>query len=158
MNNNFIITMAEFLYNYFGIEDLNVFSITHEDIKVLFPELKRFSITELEKDLTLIYKGDVILVKDKKGFVLPYCNPLRYLDVDVKDLKEIKKPTCLKKSTINIDTLTNYQLKKEYLKDKRLHKYSLCRVLKKEMNERNIEKSSRKKIRNEKYKGEFDYD
>ena len=42
-NKDMIITMPEFLYNYFGVEDINIFEITHEDVKILFPDIKRSS-------------------------------------------------------------------------------------------------------------------
>ena len=35
--NDMTISMAEFLYNYMGIEDSKIFIITHDDIKILLP-------------------------------------------------------------------------------------------------------------------------
>jgi len=159
-NKDMLITMPEFLYNYLGIEDINIFKITHEDIKILFPKVKRSSFEKIEKDYTSIYNGDVILVKDKKGKTLPYYNPLRYLDIEFDDMEMIKKPVLDKEENrkVDIESLTNYELKKEYIKDKKQHKYALCRVLKKEITERGIKSSGKKRKMIEKYEGEIDYD
>jgi len=115
---------------------------------------------KIEKDYSSIYNGDVILVKDKKGKILPYYNPLRCLDIETIDMEMIERPTFNKevKKQVDIESLSNYELKKEYVKDKRQHKYALCRVLKKEIAERGIKPSGRKRKMIEKYKGEIDYD
>lgn len=159
-NNDMIITMPDFLYNYLGVENINIFEITHEDVKILFPDVKRSSFEKIEKDYISIYNGDIILVKDKKGKTLPYYNPLRTLDIEVTNLEMIERPTFNKevKQQVDIECLTNYELKKEYIKDKRQHKYALCRVLKKEIEERGIKPSGRKRKMIEKYKGEINYD
>ena len=159
-NKDMIITMPEFLYNYLGIEDINIFEITHEDIKIILPDVKRSSFEEINKNYISIYNGDVILVKDKKGKTLPYYNPLRYLDIEAIDMEIIARPTFDNEDSkqVDIESLTNYELKKEYIKDKRQHKYALCRVLKKEITERGIKLSRKKRKMIEKYEGEMDYD
>ena len=60
----------------------------------------------------------------------------------------IERPTFNKevKQQVDIECLTNYELKKEYIKDKRQHKYALCRVLKKEITDRGIKPSGRKRL------------
>lgn len=158
-SNNMIITMPKFLYDYLGIEDINIFKITHEDLKVLMPEVKRYSFEKLERDYSLVYQGDIILVKDIKGKLVPYYNPLKYLEIEIKDLDEIQKNCIIKEQEeLDIENFTNYELKKEYFKDRKLHKYKLCRVLKKEIEKRNIDLSRRKCKKYEKYKGDVDYD
>ncbi|MDD5979480.1 MAG: hypothetical protein PUC23_00010 [bacterium] len=154
------ISMAEFLYNYMGIEDSKIFIITHDDIKILLPDLKRYSICNLKKDLSLLYDGDIILVKDPKGNIVPYYNPLRYLDIIPTDLKEVEKPIKKnsKKEIKEIDNLTNYELKFEYLATKKNHKYKMCRILKKEILERGIKGAGKKKKIIEKLKGEIEND
>ncbi len=154
------ISMAEFLYNYMGIEDSKIFIITHEDIKMLLPNLKRYSFCELKKDLSLLYDGDIILVKDPKGYVIPYYNPLRYLDIETSDLNEIEQPVkkINEKEIKDLNELTDYELKLEYLATKKNHKYKMCRLLKKEIEERGIKGPGKKKKIIEKLKGEIEND
>lgn len=158
-NKNIIIIMPKFLYEYFGVTDLNIFEMTHDDVKVLFPELKRSSFEEIQKDYTCIYNGNVILVRDKKGDIIPYYNPLRYLEMEFECLEKIERPKKIKQqNNIDIEELSNYQLKEEYKKEKKLHQYSLCRILKREISSRKLEQHGCKKKILEKYKGEINYD
>ena len=62
---------------------------------------------KIEKDYSSIYNGDVILVKDKKGKILPYYNPLRCLDIETIDMEMIERPTFNKevKKQVDIESL-----------------------------------------------------
>ena len=85
---------------------------------------------------------------------------LRYLDIIPTDLKEVEKPIKKnsKKEIKEIDNLTNYELKFEYLATKKNHKYKMCRILKKEILERGIKGAGKKKKIIEKLKGEIEND
>ncbi len=71
------IDLISFLESYYGIvnNDLKVNKLTHKDIKILLPNIKRMSFFELEKDKSLIYNGEVIMVHDCNCNILPYINP-----------------------------------------------------------------------------------
>lgn len=157
-DNDMIINMADFLYNYLGITQDNIFSITHDDVRILLPDLKRSSFSFIRKNLNEIYNGNIVIVKDPKGEVVPYYNPLRYLDLDIEDLDILLKPSYQKKEEKSITSLANYELKKEYTYAKRKHKYGMCRILKKEIMARGIKKQPKKRYLIDKLKGEIDND
>ena len=55
---------------------LKINKLTHNDMKVLFPDIKRTSFDNLERNSSLIYKGEIILVHDCNGYILPYIRAL----------------------------------------------------------------------------------
>jgi len=72
------ITVESFLSNYLGIRDNRTLSnqISHQDIKELLPQLVRPSFDYIVDFPDLVYNGEVILVEDSYGSVVPYFNPL----------------------------------------------------------------------------------
>jgi hypothetical protein len=72
------ITVESFLANYLGIRDNSTLSnqISHQDIKKLLPQLVRPSFDYVLDYPDLIYNGEVLLVEDSYGSVVPYFNPL----------------------------------------------------------------------------------
>ena len=71
------VDLISFLCNYYGIvnDNLNFNKLTHFDVKILFPNVKRMNTDELKYNCDKLYTGDVILVYDYKGYILPYFNP-----------------------------------------------------------------------------------
>lgn len=71
------ISLKKFLLIYYGMCDLELYNkpIKHQDIKKLFPYIKRVSFESLLLDKNLLYSGDIIAVKDSCGNVAPYINP-----------------------------------------------------------------------------------
>ncbi len=160
---NFGISIIDFLYIYCGLTTSNLYTITHKDVKRLLPELKRFSIDYACKNPDLIFTGDIILVKDNKKITIPYYNPLKDSLKQTIDYGEMADP--LRKEKVNksfdITTLSNYELKLKYKlqrHSKNFNKYKICRLIKKELINRNIKGSGRKRILLENMKGEINND
>jgi hypothetical protein len=80
------INLSKFLARYCNLAGKDLSKIKHEDVKVLFPSLKRASFEEIEKNRYLLASGEVLLVNDGKR-VIPYFVP----------------PTCMDEETVPMD-------------------------------------------------------
>lgn len=132
------ISLLNFLQNYYGIvsEDLKLNNLTHMDIKILFPFIKRSSFESMDDNLYEIYNGNLILVYDSKGNVLPYINP--HLEVSFVDriYDEYKSDTKIDMKVIDLDSLSKEELIKLRKKLKQYHQY---------IEEKDVVKAIRKK-------------
>jgi len=131
------ITVESFLVNYLGIRDNNTLSnqISHKDIKALIPHLVRPSFDYIIEFPDLVYNGEVILVEDSYGSVVPYFNPLFLREKKDGEFEELTKEAILERpkddmdfigefveekpqeeipniNDIDITKLSNYELKK----------------------------------------------
>lgn len=68
------INLSKFLARYLNLTGANLNQLTHEDVKELFPSLKRSSYKEINEHPELLALGDVILVYDGKK-TIPYYAP-----------------------------------------------------------------------------------
>lgn len=73
MNNE--INLSKFLARYCNLTGKDLSKIKHEDVKMLFPDLKRATFEEIEENPMLVYSGSVLLVNDGKK-VVPYYVPI----------------------------------------------------------------------------------
>ena len=71
------ISLIKFLYCYCGICDEVIIrnKMSHKDVKIFLPFLKRLDYEEVLKNKDMLYKGNIISVKDSYGNVAPYLNP-----------------------------------------------------------------------------------
>jgi len=69
------ISLAKFLSRYKSLYGKDLKKLTHDDVKVLFPDLKRCSFDTLKEDPCLLYIGEVSLVSDGHK-TIPYYNPV----------------------------------------------------------------------------------
>ena len=78
------IDLISFLHNYYGISSEFFYKnvVTHQDIKMLFPSIKRESFDYVNHNREDLSSGDIILVHDAKGNTVPYVKPTK------EDLKE----------------------------------------------------------------------
>lgn len=69
-------SMESFLRKILGITDIELIRahLTHDDIKKMFPSIKRASIAQVLDDPALVSRGDVIYVKDSENRSIPYIN------------------------------------------------------------------------------------
>lgn len=72
IDKKYVITMDFFVKNYLGIYDNKLSRVTHKDLKMLGVG-KTVPFDILTKDDVM--RGNVLLVRDKKGHVAPYINP-----------------------------------------------------------------------------------
>lgn len=74
INETYFFTINGFLQKYYGFKK-NVFSnLTHSDLDVLLPDIKKTKQEEITEEN--IKKGKIILVKDAKCKIVAYDNPL----------------------------------------------------------------------------------
>lgn len=69
-------SMESFLSKILGITDIGIIRahLTHDDIKKMFPKIKRASIAQVLDDPALVFTGEVILVRDSENKSVPYIN------------------------------------------------------------------------------------
>ena len=109
------ISLKKFLILYCGISasSLDNIRLSHNDIKILMPNLKRSSFEYLLNNMKNLYVGKVIAVKDAYGVVLPYVCP---------KIEEISNPTIIANNNNELGKI-------EINKDLKL--YQLCLLSKK---------------------------
>ena len=87
------ITLSKFLSRYAFLQGCDLTKVTHEEVKKLFPNIKRSSFEEIENNPDLIYDGNVVLVSDGKK-TIPYYVPkieekeIEYMDFNREEIKE----------------------------------------------------------------------
>ena len=71
------ISIKKFLRLYYGIIDENLLNskITHKALKILIPELKRLPFDYSFKNEEKIANGEILLVIDCNGIIIPYESP-----------------------------------------------------------------------------------
>jgi hypothetical protein len=85
--------------------------MTHGDIKILLPNLKRCSYEYAYDNSALVLRGEIIIVSDAKGIIVPYFKPseemkLEEITVFAEKTKKVDKHEVLEYSEMN-----NYELK-----------------------------------------------
>ena len=132
------ISISKFLRIYYGISDevLLTGDISHKAIKQLIPDLKRLPFDYAYKNEDLIASGEIVLVSDSNGNIIPYKTPEAIDDIDdiEKSLEAKTKEEKAIKVTIEIEGLNLYELSelcKKYRKDHRIKEYRFVyRILK----------------------------
>ena len=66
------LSLEEFLEKYCGINNLGNKRLIHQNVKSLFPQIKRTSFEEVIKNPELVYTGKVVFVKDFNNVCIPY--------------------------------------------------------------------------------------
>ena len=107
--------------------------ISHKDLCILIPNLRRVGYDKLLKDRGMLYSGDVIAIRDSFGCVLPYLNPkliysqeefYRIFDCE-KDKTEIEI-----KKIISSENLEPYELKEVCSKLLELRRFKEYKIVK----------------------------
>ena len=131
------ISIKSFLMCYCGIYSNQALSnkVTHDDIKVLLPYLKRKSFEYVLKNLCEVYTGDIILVSDALGNIVPYVKP------KIKNISEAMYVCCEVREeqnndfeNIDLDKLSKYELielRRKYKSNQKIECYGkICRLIK----------------------------
>ncbi len=66
---------TSFIERYYGISHENIANMTHDTIKIFFPQLQRTSFEYIQKNPELVSTGQIILVEDAKHYQVPYLAP-----------------------------------------------------------------------------------
>lgn len=74
VNESYFFTIDGFLQKYYGFKKNMFSSLTHSDLDVLLPDIKKAKQEEITEEN--VKKGKIILVKDSKHRLIAYDNPL----------------------------------------------------------------------------------
>ena len=161
-NNNNYISINKFLRIYYGVTDENLLTgnITHKALKQLIPELKRLPFDYSYKNQNLIASGNIVLVIDCNGNVIPYETPQAVEDIG--EIETLSTETASKEEkaieeVVAVDNLSLYELSelcKKYSKDHKLKEYRFTYRLLKAKKQKN-DKTRKYKMRgyeDDKYK------
>lgn len=158
------IGLEKFLMSYYGISNngLSELKMSHKDVKVLYPHIKRISFEQLMHNKEILYIGGVIPVKDSYGNIAPYLKP---------EIKDIEICTISGGESNNeepdFDTLIIDEEMKLYelanlcraLKNRDIHSYRIAyKLLKTKKNEQKEEQRYKQKKLNLKMKGRWEND
>ena len=71
------VSITFFLASIAGINHPAIYrkELTHKEVKILFPSLKRKSFEKVLEKPSEVYQGEVIMVEDALGHIAPYENP-----------------------------------------------------------------------------------
>ena len=129
--NSECISINKFLRIYYGITDEGLLTqnISHKALKHLIPDLKRLSFDYSYKNQNLIASGNIVLVMDCNGNVIPYETPQAVEDIG--DIEILSNETTSKEEKaideiISTDNLSLYELSelcKKYKKDHKIKEY-----------------------------------
>lgn len=86
MNN--VISLSKFLSRYAALKGMDLSKIKHDEVKALFPQLKRATFDEVKSNKELIYSGRILLVSDGKK-TIPYYVPV--LDMSCTEKMELHR-------------------------------------------------------------------
>ena len=124
------VDLISFLRNYCGIvnENLKYNKLTHIDVSLLFPNIERMDFDELKYNQDKLYTGDIILVYDYKGYVIPYINPRFGLEYTEPLTTYVEEEEVIDINAINLDQLSKDELiklrrrikKNKQLKDEKI--------------------------------------
>lgn len=151
------ISISKFLFNFYGCKSEYFDELSHKDLRFLMPYLVIMPMAELTKRREALLTGEIILVSDRRHFIVAYENPR----VDVQDYKEeiIEMNKCQNKFNLMNDDISNlnkYELLNIYKLNKLSRNNKNCRYIKKEMDFRFPDKQGAKqrtKLKNaDKYK------
>lgn len=115
VSSEYIIDIWEFMENYYGIIYDGDFKLVHEEMcyylrnKNFF--VKKIGFKNVKKDQILC--GEIVLVKDEEGKVVPYASPRRIEDLDLDEINSLKDKKSFIKPIENYDNLKDVG-KKDY--------------------------------------------
>lgn len=85
------VSITFFLSSIVGISNPVIFrkELTHSDVKLLFPTLRRSSFDRVLDDPETVYRGEVIMVEDVLGRIVPYVNPQNGQIMDYEEIEPV---------------------------------------------------------------------
>ncbi|MDO4962715.1 MAG: hypothetical protein Q4E75_01240, partial [bacterium] len=115
------ISIKKFLRVYCGVEDYNIYNskLSHQDLKDLFPYLRRVSFNFLASEKEEMYLGSIISVIDSYGNIAPYVKP----SILISDLGEIYEDDLNENLE---DNLKDKNAIEDIILNENLSNYELC--------------------------------
>lgn len=143
------ISIHKFLVLYCGIsgDKLKDKKISHEELKILLPHIKRTSFDQILNNKKLMYTGDIITVKDSFGQIIPYEKPIiedKEMDFNYElDSKDKEIENIIIDEDLNKYELVNLCRYFKYLG--RMKEYRVTHRLLKKLKDPNVKKYKIKK-------------
>ncbi len=105
------ISLVKFLNLYLGITNEVLRTMTHDDIKVLLPNLKRCSNEYAYCNSALVLRGSIIIVSDARGIIVPYLKPTEEMELVGAAIYAEANKEVGKREISDYNELTNYELR-----------------------------------------------
>ena len=143
MKDNFI-SLSKFLSRYACVEGKDLKKLTHEDVEVLFPQLKRTSFEIVFDNPDLLYSGKVLMVYDGKS-AIPYIVPkMEIQDMDMMCVsREEEKVKPVDDKVYDYTSMSIYELRCLLVRKFNSTRYQVC--ARKELNKRVVESTKKYK-------------
>ncbi len=137
MKDNFI-SLSKFLSRYACVEGKDLKKLTHEDVEVLFPQLKRTSFEIVFDNPDLLYSGKVLMVYDGKS-AIPYIVPkMEIQDMDMMCVsREEEKVKPVDDKVYDYTSMSIYELRCLLVRKFNSTRNQVC--ARKELNKRGVE-------------------
>ncbi len=151
------ISLVKFLNLYLGITNEVLCHMTHNDIKVLLPNLKRCSYEYAYDNSALVLRGEIIIVSDAKGIIVPYFKPSGEMKLDEVTVFAQRAEKANKQEVLDYNEMNNYELK--CLLNTSRNGYSVAKKARQELKNRGAmppKQKVKKKERNNYYLKNFE--
>lgn len=130
------ITLSKFLSRTLGLGGSDLKKITHLDVKVLFPQLKRSTFEYVNNHPEAITCGKILMVSDGKT-VIPYYVPTIEKEFDFHEIEvEHEEPRKINDERYDYTTMSIYELKQ--LLNTRFNSYRNSREARRELEKRGV--------------------
>ena len=130
------VTLSKFLSRFLMVDGMALTKVTHADVKMLFPMLKRASLEYVEKHPEEVMMGRILMVSDGKK-VIPYIVPdVRKIEIDMTMMPELIEEKRTGKRETDYTKMRVYELKK--LLNLRFNTYKVSRSARNELENRGI--------------------
>lgn len=138
MKNN-TISLSKFLSRYGNLKGDVLNKITHDDVKILFPQFKRTTFEFIRNNQELLHKGEAFLVDDGNR-VIPYKVPIlsRTQEKYIEVIREEDKPIIKEEIDYDYVSMSIYELKQ--LLDRKFNSVNVRRLAQRELNKRGLVK------------------
>ena len=128
------VTLSKFLSRFLAVDGMALTKLSHADVRVLFPMLKRASFEYVEKHPEDVMCGKILMVSDGKK-TIPYIVPDSKISVIKRTyMPEIEVVVKEKKITYDYTSMKVYELKK--LLNARFSTYKVSRSARNELENR----------------------
>lgn len=130
------VTLSKFLSRFLMIDGMALTKVTHADVKMLFPTLKRASFEYVEKHPEEVMMGNILMVSDGKK-VIPYIVPnKKEIELDVTRMPEFVEEKHKSKRETDYTKMRVYELKR--LLNLRFNTYKVSRSARNELENRGV--------------------
>ena len=145
------ISLAKYLSRFVSLNGRDLRKVTHDEVRLLFPNIRRASIAEVKKNPSLICTGEVILVDDGRNIVPYYIPQERCENIESEFIREEVKKDKIDDTVYDYANMSIYELR--CLLKRKFNSYRNQACAKMELGRRGIVLHKKYKRSEEKKKG-----